>query len=371
MICHHPHVLHRFEIYEDTLIAYSLGNFVFGQDFLVTHPSVVLRTVFEGTELLEATLYPVMLDDYRPVAVGGDIADRILRQITEASLQDAESIRLPDLRIGSSHTAAPVTATVISDQGRGTIVPLNATATTAQSLTAGTPLALDNTLVLTDDAADGLLIGRDLFGYGDLEDVQADGVIEAGLEWSLPPDSLEIDLDSPAGPWTIRLNRTSQHLDEATARTAARVSLPAHRRFDENGQPVDGIATYSVRVWAKRVGAGIPFVRVIAYNFDDTDPTREPKSTPLDTIDIELPLVSDGEWHELWVEIPVLPAGTNSALVAVGVAPPQSQAESVWIDGVAGVEWRQADLVPQPSWVVADYIQSSDARDVTLTIAAS
>lgn len=371
VIGHHPHVLQGFEIYENTLIAYSLGNFVFDQDFLVTHPSVVLRTVFEGTELLEATLYPVMLANYRPVPVGGYIADRILRQITEASLQDAESIRLPDLRIGSSRTATPVTATVASNQGRGTIVTLNANTTAKLSLAAGTPLALDNTLVRIDDATTGLLIGRDLFGYGDLEDVQADGVVEGGLEWSLPPDSLEINLDSPAGPWTARLNRTAQHLVETTARTAARVSMPAHRWFDETGQPVDGIATYSVRVWAKRVGAGIPFVRVIAYNFDDTDPTREPKSASLETIDIELPLVNDGEWHELWVEVPALPAGTNSALVAVGLAPPESQSGSVWIDGMAVVEWRQADLVPLDSWVAADYIQSSNGRDVTLTVAGS
>ncbi|MEA2000295.1 MAG: hypothetical protein U9N84_00180, partial [Actinomycetota bacterium] len=91
----------------------------------------------------------------------------------------------------------------------------------------------------------------------------------------------------------------------------------------------------------------------------------------LETIDIELPLVNDGEWHELWVEVPALPAGTNSALVAVGLAPPESQSGSVWIDGMAVVEWRQADLVPLDSWVAADYIQSSNGRDVTLTVAGS
>ena len=51
VIGHHPHVLQGFEYYADTLIAHSLGNFVFDQDFLLTQPSspsagqlVVLRT---------------------------------------------------------------------------------------------------------------------------------------------------------------------------------------------------------------------------------------------------------------------------------------------------------------------------------------
>jgi hypothetical protein len=373
VIGHHPHVIQGFEIYKDTLIAYSLGNFVFDQDFLITHPSVVLRTVFEGTELLEATIYPIMLDNYRPVAVGGGIADRILRQINEASLQNAESIRLPDLRVGATRTEAPVTASVVGHQGRGTIVPTSAEIPPMSVLLLeATPTPLPQTeLVQVGRSTTGLLIGRDMFGYGDLEDVQADRSATGGLEWSLPPDSLEISDDSPAGPWTVRLDRTSQHLADIVARTGARVSMPAHRWFDEAGQGVDGTATYSVRVWAKRVGAGIPFARVVFYEFDDTDPTREPESARLETIDVQLPLVNDGEWHELWVELPELPGGANSALVGIGLAPPESQSGTVWVDGLEVVEWRTADLIPSGTWVAVDYLQSPVATTVNITVAAS
>ena len=88
MVGHHPHVLQGFEIYNDTLIAYSLGNFVFDQDFLSTHPSALLRTVFEGDELISASVYPVIVDDYRPVAATGDVAEKIISQMNEASLQN-------------------------------------------------------------------------------------------------------------------------------------------------------------------------------------------------------------------------------------------------------------------------------------------
>ena len=368
VIGHHPHVLQGFEIYNDTLIAHSLGNFVFDQDFLSTHTSVVLRTVFEGTELISTTLYPIVIDDYRPVAAAGEVADQILTQMNEASLQSAVAIRLADLRIGSSPSEISATATVVNKDGRGSIVPATEPTTLVASLLADTPIALGSTTIRIDDATSGLLIGRDLFGYGDLDDLQADGIDEGAFEWSVPPDSLQIDPTSPEGPWTVRLDRTSQHLTTTIARTAARVSLATHRWFDSEGQPTDGAPTYMVRVWAKRIGAGIPFVRVFFYEFDDTDPTRAPDSTALESMDIALPLVNDGEWHELWVEIPEIPQNTNTALVGVGLAPPESQSGTVWFDGLEVIEWRSADKMPTGSWITADYIQSTIDLSVALTV---
>ena len=370
VVGHHPHILQGFEIYEDTLIAYSLGNFVFDQDFLSTHPSVVLRTVFEGTNLIEATIFPVIIDGYRPVAAGGDLADAILRQVNEASLQNAESLRLPDRRIGSTRTEAPVTAVVVNDQGRGRIEAWRQPVPLPLAVAAAVPTPVGGTLIQIGDDTDGLLIGRDLFGYGDLEDLQADDLSEGGLEWSVPPLSLEIDPTSPAGQWVVRLDRTSQHLNDLVARTAARVSMPQHRWFDSDGAPVDGDATFSVRVWGKRVGAGIPFVRVIYYEFDDTDPTREPDSTPLETVDVELPLVNNGEWQELWVDLPPPPIGANTALVGVGLAPPESGSGTVWIDGLQVIEWRSADDTPSGTWVNAAYVKATQFEERVLTAAA-
>lgn len=66
VVCHHPHVLQGLEWYRGKLIAYSMGNFVFDQDFLSTFASVVLRTVWDGNRLLQARLIPIEIDGYRP-----------------------------------------------------------------------------------------------------------------------------------------------------------------------------------------------------------------------------------------------------------------------------------------------------------------
>ncbi|MDJ0923686.1 MAG: CapA family protein [Acidimicrobiia bacterium] len=367
VIGHHPHVLQGFEFYKGKLIAYSLGNLVFDQEFLITHPSVILRTVYEEGDLVEAKLYPIMIDTYRPVAVGGAVASRILRQVDQASLQAANSIRLPDRRVGSTTSEAGRTARVVIDNGRGIVVPAQQVADDASiDLNAEEPIALPAGLIETNDTLAGVSVGSDIFGFGDLEDVQADGEAAGGLEWVVPADSLVLDRSSPAGPWVVRLDRTSQHTRVAVARTASRVPLPRHRWFDDLGSPVDDAARYSVRVWAKRVGAGIPFVRVSYYDFDDTDPTRAPQSTALETVDIPLPLVNDGTWHELWVEVTDMPDAANAALFGVGLAPPESNSGTIWIDGLQVVEWHSAERLPVGTLVAADYAQATEDRTVRL-----
>jgi poly-gamma-glutamate capsule biosynthesis protein CapA/YwtB (metallophosphatase superfamily) len=134
VIGHHPHVLQGFEYYNGVLIAHSLANFVFDQDFLVTHPSVVLRTVFEGTDLLEAKLYPIMIDNYRPVPVSGAVADMILDTTNEASLQNAQSIRLSDQRVGPTAIEIEPTAQVMNPDGQGRIVPIRQTSAVSIAL---------------------------------------------------------------------------------------------------------------------------------------------------------------------------------------------------------------------------------------------
>src|SRR5262249_29589644 len=69
VVCQHPHVIQGLEFYKGKLIAYSLGNFVFDQDFFSTFADGFLRTVWEGRTLVEARMVPFELSAYRPVPV--------------------------------------------------------------------------------------------------------------------------------------------------------------------------------------------------------------------------------------------------------------------------------------------------------------
>lgn len=56
---HHPHVLQSLEIYKNKLIAYSLGNYVFGSYSNNAKDSVVLQAELTMNGLLSAQVYPI------------------------------------------------------------------------------------------------------------------------------------------------------------------------------------------------------------------------------------------------------------------------------------------------------------------------
>lgn len=69
VIGHHPHVLQSIEWYQDGVIAYSLGNFIFDQtERLLAHSteSVALRISFLNKKISEVAVYPLVLRDYLP-----------------------------------------------------------------------------------------------------------------------------------------------------------------------------------------------------------------------------------------------------------------------------------------------------------------
>ena len=109
VVGHHPHVVQGFEWYRGRLVIHSLGNLVFDQDFLSTFPSMFVRAVYEGHKLLEARVYPLMLDRYRPVPVTGSLAAKILRGLRSAS----------DLGAPSDRTDGGIIARVPAEGGAG------------------------------------------------------------------------------------------------------------------------------------------------------------------------------------------------------------------------------------------------------------
>ncbi|MBI3984293.1 CapA family protein [Candidatus Microgenomates bacterium] len=61
----HPHWVQGIEWYKDRLITYSLGNFVFDQEWSIeTKQGVVLKATFEGSRLVSAKFVPYQIEDY-------------------------------------------------------------------------------------------------------------------------------------------------------------------------------------------------------------------------------------------------------------------------------------------------------------------
>lgn len=61
----HPHWTQGVEIYRDRFIAYSLGNFIFDQEWsLETKQGLILDTIFYEGRLINASFTPVLIEDF-------------------------------------------------------------------------------------------------------------------------------------------------------------------------------------------------------------------------------------------------------------------------------------------------------------------
>jgi poly-gamma-glutamate synthesis protein (capsule biosynthesis protein) len=86
---HHPHVLQELEVYHGRLIAYSLGNFVFGSESNRTNDGIILLLTFQGKNLSRVEAVPLDVNNYRvkyrPRILTGRLAREALENINTAS----------------------------------------------------------------------------------------------------------------------------------------------------------------------------------------------------------------------------------------------------------------------------------------------
>jgi len=85
VIQHHPHVLQGLELYNDKLIAHSLGNFIFDQNFPETWSSMILNAHYDGNGFYNYKITPVYLHYYLPQIASGTLANYILDYIAMQS----------------------------------------------------------------------------------------------------------------------------------------------------------------------------------------------------------------------------------------------------------------------------------------------
>ncbi|MFN3821372.1 MAG: CapA family protein, partial [bacterium] len=86
IVAHHPHVLQGWESYRGALIAHSLGNFAFDQNFWETWPSAIWWVTVGRDGILYSEIEPIFIDNYLPTPTQGELREKILRRIADYSL---------------------------------------------------------------------------------------------------------------------------------------------------------------------------------------------------------------------------------------------------------------------------------------------
>ncbi|MBW4681600.1 MAG: CapA family protein [Microcoleus vaginatus WJT46-NPBG5] len=79
VINHHPHVVGGFNWDGSSLVAWTLGNFLFDQTVWPTFESYLLAVHLRNGKVVQAYTEPLMIDGYLPKGVTGELADFVAR----------------------------------------------------------------------------------------------------------------------------------------------------------------------------------------------------------------------------------------------------------------------------------------------------
>jgi len=84
-IAHHPHVTQGLELHNGKLIAYSMGNFIFDQNFSATQHSFILYVWLDGDTFHRAEIVPLYNKAYKPTPATGMHRYTVMKRISELS----------------------------------------------------------------------------------------------------------------------------------------------------------------------------------------------------------------------------------------------------------------------------------------------
>ncbi len=88
IIGHHPHILQPIEIYNDTVIFYSLGNFIFDQGWSSTRETALVQYKLDSTGVGQFEIEPLLIKGATPTPLGkmsGYNKIKIFKRLTKGS----------------------------------------------------------------------------------------------------------------------------------------------------------------------------------------------------------------------------------------------------------------------------------------------
>lgn len=206
----HPHVVGGVTLEGRTLIAETMGNLLFNQTVWPTFVSYLLRADIRHGSTVVATVDPLLLDDYRPRATVGLLADTSARRAA-GFLPGPLRLQQP----GAVYTAHAAEA--------GERVHRELPAGSVARLASGW-------WVPAGDAA--VMLGEDLLWTGSFEDMDTDGSTSGAHHWALSGNAARTSAAACSGSSGVEMRRAPVSAEEV-------VLSPAHRQLLPRGESLN------------------------------------------------------------------------------------------------------------------------------------
>lgn len=301
VVNHHPHVTGGLEYRGETLVAWTLGNFVFDQEFWETLRSYVLNVEIDANGVERVSIEPILLEGYIPKGVTGEPRREIIRETAGLSsdefavLDDVleDPAQLPD------RSVAPDDPFVIESEGA------------IHERVSG---ALDEIVSHTGTVR----VGRDRLLTGEFKDPIVDNQRYEGALWrygrgSTPTTGAGLGFDGSGG---ARLSRRADNEDRAflSPRHRLRVHEEQYTLTTRYRSNADEYAEILVSWYDDRSGNSFTST---AQGLPDTD----------------------GDWTRFTLDLQA-PANASHVDVFAFLEPPEDGGtREVAFDGIRLIEW--------------------------------
>ena len=314
VIQHHPHVLQGLELYNDRLIAHSLGNFIFDQNFPETWSSMILNANYGQSGFYDYKITPVYLHYYLPQIASGKLGNYILDYIAMQSRKLGTFIKVNRNSQNAEVTFSEPDYISLKDTTISLYINDDGEYISA-------PIKLDKFNHISSISSDSNIeyrVGREIIWMGDFDfNPDIDDCVNKNTHyWSLRTSEIT-DSTSYNGTSSLKMNRLDSNTDNALVDNYYCYPL------------VSDPSNITVRGFVKTENANDAMIGVRFYSSRCSNSLGTDYTNPVD---------GDSDWSEQYQNISV-PEDSEYIDLRMVSYPPESGESTTYFDNVGVIEW--------------------------------
>lgn len=344
VIVHHPHIIQGLEVYNNKLIAHSLGNFVFDLDYPETMPSMILYADADFDGFRNYRVKPIFIDRYIPRPATGQLGIRILDYLAarsrELNTRLAVDRNAMEARVLMADENPPITTNFWS---------------TTQNLTLHqgyeqqtAPIKLPRQgsisgIISAEPASEvSLRLGQETIWWGDFED-------EGTAYWAPPQYSTTDTFDGARSALLV-----------ASGTSAVTCTIPDRCKWYDNTKK------YTLHGWMKTNN-------VTSANFLIRYYSSRTTGTAMFTENVSTAVSGSTDWTYYYKEL-TIPANAYYYDIRLTVSGPSGSAYALF-DNIGLIEWTEYSLansladIPWPNnyyWMQAKTVEDAKSLSIYL-----
>ncbi len=311
VIVHHPHIIQGVELYNNKLIAHSLGNFVFDISRTDCKPTMILRTKLKEDGFYDYEIIPAFIDKYYPKILRGGVGNKLLDYISWRS-KDMNTFVIAD-RDDCIGKVVTDTTNIPHEH-----LPFNTSFDLSTSETENLSQVIPMTHIgylyrineLSPPADWSYRAGRSCVWFGDFENPDFN-------QWNITSDGVFDSTQYYKGTYSMKITDNPP---------AENCSVPYKYKFRKMST-----GDYSVTGFVKISNANTASIKVSYYSSFTAN-------SPISTQTINLPLTTDDQWVQFTEPI-TFPTNATCYIISLNLRGDGTNTAEAWFDNIDVVEW--------------------------------